>query len=471
MPIDTSAQRTWEAALGRLQLQITRPSFDTWLRGTVGLALDDDTLVVGVPTPFAAEWLERRMNGLIESAVAAVAPRPLQVAFQVGHAVVEATAPQRTEPAPETIPVRASAAAPSTTLNPRYSFASFVVGESNQLAYASAMAVADSPGRTYNPLFLYGSVGLGKTHLLQAIGLRARGGGQAVCYVTCEQFTNDYLSAIRDRRTEGFRQRYRTVDLLLIDDIQFLCGKEGTQDAFFHTFNALHDAGKQIVLTCDRIPAALPLLDERLRSRLEWGLLADVALPTLDTRIHILANLSSQAAVAVPDDVLHFLANRAPTNIRQLEGSLNRVTALAHFTSTPVTLDLATRALGTNMAANDATASSPKAIIAAVAAHYGLTQAALVSGRRDKPVAAARQLAMYLLNERLRLVPAEIGEILGGRDRTTVLYSIKRITLRLRVDVPFAEEVDALRHLPTSSNSPAASVNTTHQHASPRPSP
>jgi chromosomal replication initiator protein len=379
------------------------------------------------------------MQGLIEDAVTAVVGDLQAVSFRVSGTT------------PGSVPaVAATAAAPSPTtplrsagLSARYTFDSFVVGGSNQLAYAAAMAVADGSGSVYNPLFLYGSVGLGKTHLLHAIGNRALAAGRSVAYVTCEQFTNEYLWAIRERKTEAFRQRYRATELLLIDDIQFICGKEGTQEGFFHTFNALHDAGSQIVLTSDRTPAALPLLEERLRSRFEWGLMADVAPPDLETRTAILASQAERAPVPVPQEVLDFIAERVPSNVRQLEGCLNRVTAMAYFTDVPVTIDLARQALGTTIA-QEVGPSSPKAVIATVAAHYGLSPAALVSGRRDKPVATARQLAMYILHQSLQLNADETGQIVGGRNRTTVLYGIKRIASRIKLDPGFAQEVMAL---------------------------
>ncbi len=444
MPVDTSARQTWEAVLGRLQLQVTRPSFDTWLRGTVGVDINDQTLVVAVPTPFAAEWLERRMHALIEDAVGAVTDTSLGVTFQVGAGSPSAT--PSAAPAASTTPMSSMSPRASVTdapLNPRYTFESFVVGGSNQLAYAASMAVADAPGQSYNPLFLYGAVGLGKTHLLQAIGSRAQAAGRSVAYVTCEQFTNEFLAAIKDRRTESFRARYRSADLLLIDDVQFISGKEGTQEGFFHTFNALHDSGRQIVLTCDRPPSALPLLEERLRSRFEWGLLADIGQPSLETRTAMLSTFAESAPVAVPREVIDFIAERTKSNVRLLQGSLNRVTAMAHFTNTPVTIELAQSALGV-AAAQDLGESSPKAIIAAVAAHFGLPQAALVSGRRDRAVAGARQIAMYVLNTHHKLSPDEIGSALGGRDRTTVLYSVKKVAKRLASDKPFADELGPL---------------------------
>jgi chromosomal replication initiator protein len=443
MVTEQSAQRMWEATLGRLELQVTRPSFDTWLRGTVGISVQGGSLMVGVPTPFAAEWLEQRMQGLIETAVAAVAAGPLGVTFCVRGAA----------PPPVLSPPQAPIADGSfkrpvslAQLNDRYTFNSFIVGPSNQLAYAASVAVADAPGQTYNPVFLYSSVGLGKTHLLHAIGLHAQAAGKSVAFVTCEQFTIEYLAAIRDRRTDAFRDRYRGVDVLLIDDIQFLSGKEGTQDGFFHTFNALHEARRQIVLTSDRPPAALPLLEDRLRSRFEWGLVADIGSPDLETRIAILQAHAATASVPVPDEVLAFIAERVQTNVRRLEGCLNHVTAMAQFTNQPATIALATNSLSAT-AATAAGLSSPKAIIAAVAAHYGLSTGALIGGRRDKPTATARQIAMYLIHDVQRSTPDEIGQTLGGRDRTTVLYSIKKVLSRRNLDPDFASTI---RHLKAS---------------------
>ena len=403
--------------------------------------MNDHQLVVAVPTPFAAEWLERRMHALIEDAASIVANTPLEVAFQVGPTELPRSLPnapivdqQTTQSSPPRAPVTTS------RLNPDYTFDRFVVGGSNQLAYAASMAVADAPGASYNPLFLYGASGLGKTHLLQALGARAQESGKSIAYVTCEQFTNEFLAAIKDRRTESFRARYRNTNLLLIDDIQFISGKEGTQEAFFHTFNALHDSGQQIVLTCDRPPSALPLLEERLRSRFEWGLLADIGQPSLETRIAMVSTFAESAPVDVPENVISFIAERTTSNVRLLQGCLNRVTAMAHFTNTLVTIELAQSALGV-VAAKDLGDPSPKAAIAAIAAHFDLPQAALVSGRRDRPVAIARQVAMYVLSTRYRLSPDEIGSALGDRDRTTVLYSVKKIAKRLVTDKAYALEI------------------------------
>ncbi|MCH8848230.1 MAG: chromosomal replication initiator protein DnaA [Chloroflexi bacterium] len=444
MSSDSPAQRTWEAALGRLQLQVTRPSYDTWLRDSVGLSIDADALVVGVPTTFAAEWLDGRMRGLIETAVASVARTPLGVRFAVRGAEPTATHALAARTEQPTAARRQPSGSPASAADERYTFASFVVGPCNQLAHAASLAVAEAPGRTHNPLFLYGAAGLGKTHLMRAIGERSRAAGRSVRYVTAEQFTNDYLGAIRDRRTPAFRDAYRSVDLLLVDDIQFLCGKDATQEGFVHTFDALYDNGRQIVVAADRPPASLPLLQEPLRSRFQSGLLADLSMPDEATRAALLRHYAAAADTQLPDDVLALLSERAAFSIRVLQAALNRIVALARYTARPLDAALAREALSC-FAQAPATELSPTAIIDAVAAHYGLPPAALLAARRDRHASTARQVAMYLLHDVLRLTPDEIGHNLGGRDRTTVLYGIKRITNRIADDTPFAKALSPLR--------------------------
>ncbi len=443
MSNDASAQRLWEATLGHLQLALPRPSFDTWLRDTVGLSVADNKLLVSVPTTFTAAWLEQRMHGLIEDTVSKVARNSVAVYYQVRGADSLAT-----QAAPGLPPTAAQATAageigPAPQLNPSYTFKNFIVGPSNQLAYAASTAVSDAPGGAYNPLFLYSGVGLGKTHLLHAIGHQVATRGLRAAYVTTEQFTNEYLTAIRERHTDQFRERYRSLDVLLLDDIQFISGKEGTQEAFFHTFNALRDSGQQVVITCDRPPSALPLLEERLRSRLEWGLMADIGAPDLETRTAILQQRALTAPVTVPPEVIQFIAERIPSNIRQLEGCLNRVTALAHFTRRQVTIDLAVNALGA-AATHQADGPSPKAAIAAVASYYNIPSSALVSGRRDKTAANARQVAMFILHKVFNLPAEQIGQALGNRDRTTVLYALKQVTKRMATDNQLTDAIQQL---------------------------
>ena len=438
---DTTAQRTWEAALGRLQLQVTRPSYDTWLRDTVGLELDGHSLVVGVPTTFAAEWLGRRMHVLIEAAVASVARTTIDVTFRV-HGLAPSVPEAPVQPLEPSTQPHHDEHHPS--LDGRYTFETFISGSCNQLAYAASMAVADAPGRAYNPLFLYGGVGLGKTHLLHAIGARARTAGHTVRYATAEQFTNEYLAAIREHRTPAFRDQYRSVDVLLLDDIQFICGKDATQEGLFYTFNALHQAGRQIVVAADRPPSAMPLLQSHLRSRLQWGLLADIASLDIDTRTSLLRYYSSQMSLSVPDEVIAFIAERCTDGVRVLQGSLNRLAALASLTHRPPTLDLAREAVACFSPSSN-TLQSPKSAIDAVAAHYNLPPAALVGPRRDHPASTARHVATYLLHEVLHLTPNDIGRTLGGRDRTTVLYALKRVATRIPHDPQFAAVIQHLR--------------------------
>ena len=449
MARDGSAQRLWDATLGRLQIQVTGPTFDTWLKDTVALSLQDRRLVVGVATTFGAEWLEKRMCQLIERAVEVVAREPLDVSFQVHQ--------PHAEPASWASPLpKINGASPNgnqdnghaplpTGLNHRYTFDTFVVGGSNQLAHAAAIAVAERPGQAYNPLFLYGGVGLGKTHLLHAIAHRAAAMGGTTRYVSCEQFTNEFITALQSRRTVEFRERYRSVDMLLMDDIQFISGKEQTQESFFHTFNALHNAGRQIVIASDRPPAALALLEERLSSRFEWGLIADVQTPALETRLAILRFRAKQLPLEVPRDVLELIAQHAQSNIRQLEGSLNRVAAFADLTGEPISQELASRTLGPLPSSPSRSPLSPSQVIAAAAAHYLVTPDVVTSSHRDKSAVAARHLAAYLLREDLHCSLTSIGQLLGGRNHATVLYSVRKIVRDASSNEQTAEAIRSAR--------------------------
>ena len=447
MPEALTATRLWTAALGRLQLQVTRPSFDTWLKGTVGLTFEGGELVVGTPTTFSAEWLEKRLHQLVTDAVAAVSLQPVGVTFRVHqpHAVAEQAPP----PAPIANVVTSPSSpgpvsSPRPGLNARYTFDTFVVGPSNHLAFAAAQAVADQPGQAYNPLFIYGGVGLGKTHLLQAIGHRLQAKGVRFHCVTTEHFTNEFITAIRERKTADFHAKYRTVDVLLIDDIQFISGKEQTQEGLFHTFNALHDTNHQIVLTSDRPPSALPLLEDRLRSRFEWGLLADVQAPELETRQAILAAHAKRIGQQVPNEVIVSIAQRPIHSVRELEGSLNRVAAMANLTGVPVDLELAGRVLGQNPVA-PSTKLTAAAIIEAVATYFQLTPAAMISPRRDRHAAMARHITSFLLREELHSSLDSIGAALGGRNHATVMNSLKKMQQELAHGTEYGTAVAKLQ--------------------------
>lgn len=448
------AQRIWSACLGRLQLEIPRTSYDTWLKATTGQIVEDGHLTVGVPTTFAAEWLERRLAPAIQRVASEVVGAETRVIFLV------AAGGGKGEEKPEGPPVSARALLPAAEdpspvvapapprqegLNPRYSFSSFVVGEGNQLAYAAAAAVAQQPGERYNPLFIYSGVGLGKTHLLHAIASEVAGHSLRPLYVTSEQFTGDFIRSIRERTQEEFRARYRSADVLLVDDIQFLEGKEQTQIGFFHTFNDLHNANRQIVIACDRAPSAVQFLEDRLRSRFQWGLVADIQPPDVETRTAILHQKAERARVNLNSEVAQVIARMHVTSIRELEGSLNKVIALAAFLGKAITLDLVSTALpalanGTHRYA----LLTPEATLGAVARHYATSVHDLCIRPRDRKTTEPQRVAMYLLTTLLNVSPEETGRLLGDWNRRTVSNSLKAVRQRLQGDAAFKDTLDRL---------------------------
>ncbi|HEU0021054.1 MAG TPA: chromosomal replication initiator protein DnaA, partial [Dehalococcoidia bacterium] len=329
----------------------------------------------------------------------------------------------------------------ATAFNPKYTFESYVVGPSNRLAYSAARAVADAPGRAYNPLFLYSGVGLGKTHLLYAIGQACVSQGLSVLYVSSEQFTNEFISAIRNRTTEEFRVRYRSVQVLLIDDVQFMSGKEQTQEGFFHTFNDLHNSGHQIVITSDRPPKALALLEDRLRSRFEWGLIADIQPPDLETRMAILSAKAEELQVELDESIIELIAKRVQKNVRELEGSLNRVVAYSKMMDVPITLDSTSGMLDDLTADTARHAIDPERIIEEVSHHFKVTDHELLGKGRTRKVAQARQVAMYLLMYELEMSPTQVGRLLGGRDHATVIHGAGKINGEINEDNQLRQDV------------------------------
>jgi chromosomal replication initiator protein len=431
------AQKHWQAVLGELQLQMTRATFDTWLRGSEVISFEEGLYTVYVRHAYAVDWLENRLMPLIRRTLRRRAGAEADVVFTARTA----DQPDHLVLVPETVPEVAPLAEqtravangrPSDELNPRYTFHSFVVGASNRLAHAASLAVAENPAHAYNPLFIYGGVGLGKTHLLHALGHEAKQRGLSVLYVSSEWFTNDLINAIRDQRTEEFRAKYRNNDMLLVDDIQFIAGKERTQEEFFHTFNTLHGAGKQIVVSCDRPPKSLVALEDRLRSRFGWGLIADVQPPDFETRVAILREKAETVSTQVPNDVLAHIARKVPSNIRELEGALNCVLAHARLMHAPLSLETAEAALESIL---DRPADlSPQRILAAVAKHYGLTEGDLVGRSRRRIVSVPRQLVMYLVREETETSLPRIGELLGGRDHTTIIHGCEKIASQIETD-------------------------------------
>ncbi|MFQ5885714.1 MAG: chromosomal replication initiator protein DnaA [Anaerolineae bacterium] len=435
------AHRIWQAAQGELQLQMTRATYDTWLKGTFAVSYEDGLLIVGTENPYAKEWLENRLLGTIKRTLVGILGHTVEVRFMARAPQAQPSPPLLDEPA-SPFPRDPVGTPPlsSLSLNPRYTFETFIVGNSNRLAHAAAYAVAHKPAEAYNPLFLYGGVGLGKTHLLHAIGHVPLTKNPRVLYVSSETFTNDLINSIRNQTTEEFRLKYRHIDVLLVDDIQFIAGKERTQEEFFHTFNTLHAANKQIVISSDRPPKAILTLEERLRSRFEWGLIADIQPPDLETRTAILRfkaeSLSpgpsrTRTGHPIPMEVIDFLAHKIQSNIRELEGALNRMVAYASMMGCPLTVEMAKAAL------QDIAPHRPPSlqeIVKAVAHFYGLSIEDLKSPRRTKAVALPRQVAMYLAREETDSSLLEIGKALGGRDHSTILYGYEKISSHAEED-------------------------------------
>ncbi len=442
------AKRVWQTVLGELQLQLTKATFDTWLKDTVGIACEDGAFVVGVRNAYAKDWLENRLYAHAARTLSRILNRTVEVRFVVttNHTPAPTNDGAEGELFRNASRREAPAAATSATtaqLTPRYTFENYVVGNANRLAHAASLAVAENPGVAYNPLFIYGGVGLGKTHLLHAIGHRAMALGHSVLYVSSETFTNEMINAIRTQSTESFRGKYRSSNVLLIDDIQFIAGKESTQEEFFHTFNALHAANSQIVLTSDRPPKAIPTLEERLRSRFEWGLLADIQPPDLEMRIAILRAKAESLGVQVPESVLDYTARKIQSNIRELEGALNRFVAYARMMGLPLTEETAAAALQDVLL--PAQNLPPAQIIDAVCRHYEITRDDLIRRRRSRDLVIARQMAMYLLREEGGLSLSQIGHELGGRDHTTVLHGCERVSSQIEEDEQMRRELLAIR--------------------------
>jgi chromosomal replication initiator protein len=441
------AQTVWRSVLSHLQTTMAPANFDTWLRPTRGVDCSEGVLVVGVPTTYGREWLEQRLQAVIRKTLVEVGNADLDVRFQVMSELADRNGSRRRG--------RTGGAGASplfnghrTEFNPRYTFEDYIVGGSNRFANAAARAVAERPAETYNPLFMYGGVGLGKTHLLHAIGHAVMRDfpDYRVVYATSERFMNEMIKAIRDGTTEDFRDHYRRVDVLLVDDIQFISGKESTQEEFFHTFNALHDSGKQIVLSCDKPPKGLNPLEERLRSRFEWGLIADIQPPDLETRIAILRSKAEMQGLPVPPDVIQYLARRVPSNIRELEGSLNRIIAYASLNERQLSVDLAAAALD-SLSGPRRSQLTPPSIIASVAKHFGLSHDEMTGKSRDKSIVVPRQIAMYLVREETSASLEQIGQLLGGRDHTTVMHGWDKIGTAVQEDHQLRNDVLAIRSM------------------------
>ena len=430
-PIELTAESLWNEVAGRLKGALNETTYRTWFAEAEGAELSDDTFILGVPNDFTREWIEGHFLGLIGAAVRDVTGQERRVALSVTERLPAAM------PAPAEAPKGRSGGAADSGMNPKYTFDLFVIGSSNRFAHAAALAVAEAPAQAYNPLFIYGGTGLGKTHLMQAIAqyVAEHSGDLSVRYVTSETFMNDFINSLRDKRIEGFKQRYRTYDLLLVDDVQFFEHKERIQEEFFHTFNSLYEAGSQIVMSSDRPPRDIATLEERLRSRFEWGLITDVQPPDLETRIAILRKKVKTDGIHVPDpQVLSFIASRISTNIRELEGALTRVVAFSSLTGRALSVELAEDVLKDVFPQGEAAEVSISRIQELVSERFQLTLEELCGEKRSQNIVYPRQVAMYLSRELTDSSLPKIGKEFGGRDHTTVIHATSKIARLIRED-------------------------------------
>ncbi|MGF1576025.1 MAG: chromosomal replication initiator protein DnaA [Cyanophyceae cyanobacterium] len=444
-PPDVVAE-LWEQVLEHLQFQLSRPTFETWIKTAKPQSLTPERLTVSTPNPFARGWLQKHYAPAITEVVQALTGQPLEVAFVVeaGQQISSLEdAKLQDTPASAKLERASTLSVRAVDLNPKYAFSRFVVGSNTRMAHAAALAVAEMPGRAYNPLFLCGGVGLGKTHLMQAIGqYRLEVNPRAkVAYVSTERFTNDLIDAIRRNSMQAFREHYRDVDLLLVDDVQFIEGKENTQEEFFHTFNTLHETGKQIVLAADRSPHLIPRLQDRLCSRFSMGLIAEVQAPDIETRMAILQKKAEYEGMKLPRDVIEYIASTYTTNIRELEGALIRAVAFVSISGLAMSVENIEPILNPPIEAREITAAH---ILQVICEEYGVARDDLLGSSRKRTISQARQVAMYLMRHYTKLSLPKIGDALGGKDHTTVLYSCEKVTQTQKQNLQFCKQIQQL---------------------------
>ena len=436
--MDADLKDLWAKTLETIKSELSEVSFNTWIKSCEPISISNNTIKISVPNSFTQDILNKRYKDLVANSIKAVCSKLYNIEFIIFSETPEKEHIEEKTKKSKAITVNDEM---SSTLNPKYTFDSFVIGNSNRFAHAASLAVAEAPAKAYNPLFIYGGVGLGKTHLMHAIGHYILEGNPnaKVVYVSSEKFTNELINSIKDDKKEEFRSKYRNVDVLLIDDIQFIAGKERTQEEFFHTFNALHDANKQIILSSDRPPKEIPTLEDRLRSRFEWGLIADIQVPDFETRMAILKKKADVENLNVANDVLGYIASKIKSNIRELEGALIRIIAYSSLTNREVSVDLAAEALKDIISKKQGKHITIDAIQDIVANYYNLRIEDLKSQRRTRSVAYPRQIAMYLSRKLTDMSLPKIGEEFGGRDHTTVIHAYEKISENLKTD-------DSLQH-------------------------
>ncbi|MDD6793965.1 MAG: chromosomal replication initiator protein DnaA [Clostridiaceae bacterium] len=444
--METDLQDLWQKTLNIIKGEMSEVSFNTWIKSCEPISMSSDTIKISVPNSFTQDILEKRYKDLVANSIKAICSKLYNVEFLIAsdlQTTTEEATPKEINENRKTNVVTVNDEM-TTTLNPKYTFDSFVIGNSNRFAHAASLAVAEAPAKAYNPLFIYGGVGLGKTHLMHAIGhyILQNNPSAKVVYVSSEKFTNELINSIRDDKNEEFRNKYRNVDILLIDDIQFIAGKERTQEEFFHTFNALHDANKQIILSSDRPPKEIPTLEDRLRSRFEWGLIADIQIPDFETRMAILKKKAEVENLNVANEVMVYIATKIKSNIRELEGALIRIVAYSSLTNREITVDLASEALKDIISKKQGKSITINLIQDIVSSYFNLRVEDLKSQRRTRNVAYPRQIAMYLSRKLTDMSLPKIGEEFGGRDHTTVIHAYEKISDNLNKDESLQHTID-----------------------------
>jgi len=452
----------WQAVLAELELTISKASFVTWFKDTGIVSLQDGQMMICVPNQFHLNWIKQKYNSMIVKALERITGKPIKkIEYKIDNIknVVAVTEPPMASSQPSMAipqPVAPEQLQPTTpqynncggfTLNPKYNFEHFVVGKGSELAYAAAQAVVNKPGESYNPLFIYGGVGLGKTHLLQAIGneLVLRHPGLNVMYVSAERFTNDFISSMKDGTAKDFQSRYRHIDLLLIDDIQFIAGKDRSQESFFHTFNELHQANRQVVLTSDRPPKAIPGLEDRLKSRFEWGMIVDVAMPDFETRVAILQKKCMEKGFNLSEKIIQTIAASIQTNIRELEGTLNKIIAFHQLKNMEPTEESVKSLISSVEASSMRQSLTPQKLLDTISDFYNLQINDILGKNREKKLSLPRQVIMYLMREDLKMSYPAIGEELGGRDHTTAMHAHTKIRNDIENDMKLRQEIELIK--------------------------
>ena len=446
-------QQLWQGILGGLEISLSKANFNTWFKNTNILERGSDYITIGVPSDFYKNWIASKYQQEMLKALKTIAPEIKEIKYQIGNnqqvsnqlSVVSKNSIRNPENNNQNNNYKEAIPQNFSSLNPKYTFETFIIGKNNELAHAASQAVAKSPGTQYNPLFIYGGVGLGKTHLMHAAGhqLLQSNPRTKILYVTSEKFANDYIEAIKQKRMDEFKKEYRSVDVLLIDDIQFMAGKEGFQEEFFHTFNELRDKGKQIIITSDRPPKEIPAVEQRLVSRFEWGMVADMQAPDLETRMAILRTKMEKKNVAISEDILFYIAENVQSNIRELEGALNRLAVYQQMENRGLVLDQAKTILA-SIVSNKKRMTSPKKIAESVAQFYSISMEDLLKQSRKKEFVKPRQIAMFIIRKELDNSFPSIGDFFGGRDHTTVMHAVEKIQNLVNEKTSFKQEVDLI---------------------------